>query len=102
MLDAAIRIVNTKCGDFNPEVFQGEYEDALKELIEKKAKGERIETAEEARPRARLWEAMFTHWPCTQGAKSATKPSVPNYTYDADFAYWAPIPICDRKYPRRS
>ncbi len=47
MLDAAIRIVNTKCGDFNPEVFQGEYEDALKELIEKKATGERIERPKE-------------------------------------------------------
>jgi DNA end-binding protein Ku len=43
MLDLAIHIVNTKRGDFNPEHFEDEYEDALKELIEKKAKGERIE-----------------------------------------------------------
>jgi len=37
MLDLAIHIVNTKRGDFNPEHFEDEYEDALKELIEKKA-----------------------------------------------------------------
>jgi len=45
MLDLALHIVETKRGDFNPEAFQDEYEDALKELIEKKAKGEKIETA---------------------------------------------------------
>jgi DNA end-binding protein Ku len=44
MLDLALHIVETKRGDFDPEAFQDEYEDALKELIEKKAKGEKIET----------------------------------------------------------
>jgi DNA end-binding protein Ku len=44
MLDLALHIVETKRGDFNPDAFQDEYEDALKELIEKKAKGEKIET----------------------------------------------------------
>ena len=43
MLDLALHIVDTKRGDFEPEKFQDQYEDALRELIEKKAKGEKIE-----------------------------------------------------------
>jgi DNA end-binding protein Ku len=43
MLDLALHIVDTKRGDFEPEKFEDQYEDALRELIEKKAKGERIE-----------------------------------------------------------
>ena len=43
MLDLALHIVETKRGDFDPEKFEDQYEDALRELIEKKAKGEKIE-----------------------------------------------------------
>ena len=43
MLDLALHIVETKRGDFEPEKFEDQYEDALRELIEKKAKGEKIE-----------------------------------------------------------
>ena len=43
MLDLAIHIVETKKGKFEPEKFEDQYEDALKELIRKKQKGERIE-----------------------------------------------------------
>jgi DNA end-binding protein Ku len=43
MLDLALHIVDTKRGDFEPEKFEDQYEDALRELIEKKAKGEKIE-----------------------------------------------------------
>ena len=43
MLDLALHIVDTKRGDFDPEKFEDQYEDALRELIEKKAKGEKIE-----------------------------------------------------------
>ena len=43
MLDLALHIVDTKRGDFEPEKFEDQYEDALRLLIEKKAKGERIE-----------------------------------------------------------
>ena len=57
MLDLALHIVNTKRGDFNPEAFQDEYEDALKTLIEKKAKGEKIEPAKE-RPAPRVVNLM--------------------------------------------
>ena len=43
MLDLALHIVDTKRGDFKPEKFEDQYEDALRQLIEKKAKGEKIE-----------------------------------------------------------
>ena len=47
MLDLALHIVNTKRAEFNPEAFEDQYEDALKTLIEKKAKGEKIDPAKE-------------------------------------------------------
>jgi DNA end-binding protein Ku len=47
MLDLAIHIVDTKRGKFEPEKFEDEYEDALKELLRKKQKGERIERQKE-------------------------------------------------------
>ena len=43
MMDLARHIVETKAGHFHPEKFADHYEQALKELIEKKAKGEKIE-----------------------------------------------------------
>jgi DNA end-binding protein Ku len=43
MLDLALHIVGTKRGDFEPEKFEDQYEDALKELLSKKRKGEKIE-----------------------------------------------------------
>jgi DNA end-binding protein Ku len=57
MLDLALHIVNTKRADFNPEAFEDQYEDALKTLIEKKAKGEKIEPAKE-RPAPRVVNLM--------------------------------------------
>ena len=57
MLDLALHIVNTKRAEFNPEAFEDQYEDALKTLIEKKAKGEKIEPAEE-RPAPRVVNLM--------------------------------------------
>jgi DNA end-binding protein Ku len=47
MLDLALHIVGTKKGKFEPEKFEDQYEDALKELIRKKQKGERIERPKE-------------------------------------------------------
>jgi len=43
MMDLARHIVETKTGHFHPEKFEDHYEEALKQLIEKKAKGEKIE-----------------------------------------------------------
>jgi DNA end-binding protein Ku len=47
MLDLAIHIVDTKRGKFEPERFQDHYENALKELLRKKQKGEKIERPRE-------------------------------------------------------
>jgi DNA end-binding protein Ku len=47
MLDLGIHIVNTKKGEFHPEEFEDQYEDALKELLRKKQKGEKIERPKE-------------------------------------------------------
>src|SRR5215211_958659 len=46
MLDLAKHIVETKSGHFEPEKFEDRYESALKELIKKKAAGEKIEAPE--------------------------------------------------------
>jgi Ku protein len=43
MLDLATHIIKTKTGHFHPEKFEDQYEDALKELLRKKDKGEKIE-----------------------------------------------------------
>ena len=50
MLDLAIHIVETKSGHFKPESFKDEYEDALKDLLRKKQKGEKIERPKEKAP----------------------------------------------------
>jgi DNA end-binding protein Ku len=47
MLDLAIHIVDTKRGKFVPEKFEDHYENALKELLRKKQKGEKIERPKE-------------------------------------------------------
>ena len=47
MMDLARHIVETKSGHFKPQEFEDHYEHALKELIEKKAKGEKIEVPKE-------------------------------------------------------
>lgn len=47
MLDLAVHIVETKAGRFEPEKFEDEDENALKEPLRKKQKGERIERPKE-------------------------------------------------------
>ena len=47
MLDLAVHIVEGKKGEFAPEKFADEYENALKELLRKKQKGEKIERPKE-------------------------------------------------------
>lgn len=49
MLDLATHIVDTKRGAFRPQKFEDHYEDALKELLKKKQKGEKIEAPRETR-----------------------------------------------------
>jgi DNA end-binding protein Ku len=50
MLDLATHIVETKKGKFEPEKFEDHYEAALRSLIKKKQKGEKIEAAKEQAP----------------------------------------------------
>jgi DNA end-binding protein Ku len=50
MLELATHIVETKRGKFEPETFEDEYEDALKELLRKKQRGEKIEQPKERAP----------------------------------------------------
>jgi DNA end-binding protein Ku len=45
--DLSIHIVETKKGKFEPQRFEDQYEDALKDLIRKKQKGEKIERPNE-------------------------------------------------------
>src|SRR6476619_8267275 len=47
MLELASHIVDTKSGHFEPEKFDDQYEDALKELLKKKQAGEKIEAPKE-------------------------------------------------------
>jgi DNA end-binding protein Ku len=50
MLELAGHIIETKSGHFDPRKFEDQYEDALKDLIRKKQKGERIESVERREP----------------------------------------------------
>jgi len=50
MLDLAIHIVETKLGQFKPGEFKDQYEDALKDLLRKKQKGEKIERPKDREP----------------------------------------------------
>jgi DNA end-binding protein Ku len=50
MIDLAVHIVETKKGHFKPQQFKDEYEDALKDLLRKKQKGEKIERPKERAP----------------------------------------------------
>lgn len=49
MLELASHIVDTKRAEFRPSRFEDRYEDALKELLRKKQKGEKIERPRETR-----------------------------------------------------
>jgi DNA end-binding protein Ku len=50
MLDLASHIVESKAGHFEPERFEDQYEDALKELLKKKQSGQKIEAPHEREP----------------------------------------------------
>ena len=50
MMDLAKHIVETKTGHFEPEKFEDHYEVALKELVQKKSKGIKIEGPKERAP----------------------------------------------------
>jgi DNA end-binding protein Ku len=60
MLELASHIVDTKRGVFDPKKFEDRYEDALKDLLKKKQKGEKIERPKQGKPTnvADLMEAL--------------------------------------------
>jgi len=57
MMELAEHIVRTKSGHFRPEKFEDQYEAALREIIEKKSKGIRIEAPSE-RPATKVINLM--------------------------------------------
>lgn len=57
MVDLAAHIVATKAGHFHPEKFEDHYERALRELIKKKQRGEKIDKPRE-RPSAKVIDLM--------------------------------------------
>ena len=57
MLDLAVEIVRSKARHFQPDKFEDHYESALRELIGKKQRGEKIEKARR-RPQARVVNLM--------------------------------------------
>jgi DNA end-binding protein Ku len=57
MLALAFHIVETKSGHFEPDKFEDQYEDALKELLKRKQAGEKIE-APKARAPAKVINVM--------------------------------------------
>jgi len=50
MLELATHIVDTKKAHFEPQKFEDQYEDALKELLKKKQSGQKIEAPREREP----------------------------------------------------
>lgn len=50
MLDLAVHIVRSKKGHFEPQKFEDHYENALRELVKKKAAGEKIEPVKHKEP----------------------------------------------------
>jgi DNA end-binding protein Ku len=50
MIDLAVHIVETKTGHFKPQQFKDQYEDALKDLLRRKQKGEKIGRPKERAP----------------------------------------------------
>ncbi len=50
MLELATHIVESKAGHFEPERFEDQYKDALKDLLKKKQSGQKIEAPKEREP----------------------------------------------------
>ena len=77
MLDLATHIVETKKGKFEPDKFEDRYEDALKELLKKKQKGEKIERPKERAPSnvINLMDALRQSVQAERGGSERRKPA---------------------------
>src|SRR6476660_7517341 len=71
MLELATHIVKTKAGHFDPAKFSDQYENALKELLERKQSGAKIEHAKEREP-AKVINLMDALRRSVQGERQAT------------------------------
>ena len=70
MLELATHIVKTKAGHFDPAKFNDQYENALKELLERKQSGAKIEHAKEHEP-AKVINLMDALRRSVQGERQA-------------------------------
>ena len=73
MVDIAVELIERKSGAFTPEQFENHYATALRELVDKKTKGQKIIAPHEKRRRAVRWSIL---WPRSRRA-SATPHSNP-------------------------
>src|SRR5215208_5701235 len=75
MLDLAAHIVEQKRAKFQPEKFEDRYEDALKELLQKKQKGIKIERPKERAPSnvVNLMDALRASVQTERGSESPRK-----------------------------
>jgi DNA end-binding protein Ku len=80
MLDLAKHIVETKSGHFDPEKFEDQYENALKELLRKKQAGEKIAPAAQPQPAKviNLMDALRKSLETERGAAPRAKPKAPS------------------------
>ncbi|MFL5066684.1 MAG: Ku protein [Xanthobacteraceae bacterium] len=76
MLDLAKHIVETKSGHFDPEKFEDQYENALKELLRKKQAGEKIAPAAQPQP-AKVINLMDALRKSLETERAATTPAKP-------------------------
>jgi DNA end-binding protein Ku len=78
MLDLATHIVDTKTGDFEPSKFEDQYEQAVRELLNKKQAGEKIEVPTEREP-AKVVNLMDALRRSVEAERGATrKPPAPS------------------------
>jgi DNA end-binding protein Ku len=59
LIDLAVELIERKSGPYRPEEFEDHYHSALKELVDKKMKGQKIVAPhEEAAPRGKVVDLM--------------------------------------------
>ena len=77
MLDLASHIVESKAGHFEPEKFEDQYEDALKELLKKKQSGQKIEAPRDREPSkvVNLMDALRRSVETERGGGERRKPA---------------------------